>query len=298
MMPPNNQQAEPVVQPEKEKVEIRGVFSAQEIRKVGTGTTTRKSVHKSFWFVEQHGSEIHCQPLNMNYVPSGPKRKISMDELLAKFAPEPEFYMDSVFPKMQELNATISRGDAHREKGESFAAEFEYDNALKVDEENIRANFGIGLTYLERGDREKAQNIFERLVRLEGTFEEEHKHLFNSFGINLRKNKMLDQSVTYYKRAIEITAKDENLYINLARAQLELKDMDECITNLQKALELSPGNELALKFLVWLRTNNLVPEGRKQDVAAMLAPPARPEAQPAAETPSAAQPAADTQTES
>ncbi len=289
MMPPNTQKTESVVQPNKEKVEIRGVFSAQEIRKVGTGTTTRKSVHKSFWFVEQHGDEIHCQPLNMNYVPSGPKRKISMDELLAKFSPEPEFYMNSVFPKMQELNATISRGDAHREKGENFAAEFEYENALKVDEENIRANFGIGLTYLERGDKEKAQNIFERLVKLEGTFEDEHKHLFNSFGINLRKNKMLTQSVSYYQRAIEITDNDENLYINLARAQLELKEYDECITNLQKALSLSPANELVLKFLLWLRQNDLVPEGRKQDVVAMLTPQARSEAQPNADSASGEQ---------
>ena len=28
--------------------------------------------------------------------------------------------------------------------------EMEYGSALRVDEENIRANFGLGLTYLER----------------------------------------------------------------------------------------------------------------------------------------------------
>ncbi len=33
--------------PEKEKSAIRGVFSTQEIRKVGTGTTTRKTVQKT-----------------------------------------------------------------------------------------------------------------------------------------------------------------------------------------------------------------------------------------------------------
>ena len=30
--------------------------------------------------------------------------------------------------------------------------------------------------------------IFHRLVKLDATFETEHKHLFNDFGINLRKN--------------------------------------------------------------------------------------------------------------
>lgn len=107
---------------EVNKAEVRGVFSTQEIRKVGTGTTTRKTVQKTFWFIEQHGDVIECQPLNPNYVPSGPKRKITMDELIGKFAPEPEFYMNSVYPKMQEMQRSVDNGDEHRDKGETFAA--------------------------------------------------------------------------------------------------------------------------------------------------------------------------------
>ena len=33
---------------ETNKAEVRGVFSTQEIRRVGTGTTTRKTVLKTF----------------------------------------------------------------------------------------------------------------------------------------------------------------------------------------------------------------------------------------------------------
>jgi Uncharacterized stress-induced protein len=137
----------------------------------------------------------------------------AMDELIAKFSPEPEFYLNSVFPKMQELQRDIEHGDAHRENGETFAAEYEYSRALKVDEENVRANFGIGLTYLERGDNAKAEDIFHRLVKLDATFEPEHKHLFNEFGINLRKSKMLTESLEYYQRALELSPSDENLYM-------------------------------------------------------------------------------------
>ncbi len=249
-----------------DKGNIRGVFSTQEVRKVGTGTTTRKTVQKTFWFVEQHGDVIECQPLNPNYIPSGPKRKISMDELIAKFSPEPEFYQMSVYPKMRELEQNVDKADTHREKGETFAAEYEYSRALKVDEENVRANFGIGLTYMERGELEKAQNIFERLVKLDGAFESEHKHLFNEFGINLRKNKMLEQSVEYYQRALQLTENDENLHVNVARALLETKDINGCVEHLFKALELSPGNEISLKFLAWMLQNSLIPQD-KQDAA-------------------------------
>lgn len=249
---------------------VKGVFSTQEVRKVGTGTTTRKTVQKTFWFVEQRGDEIECQPLNPNYVPSGPKRKITMDELVAKFSPEPEFYQMSVFPAMREMNKAVDNGDNHREKGETFAAEYEYSRALKVDEENVRANFGIGLTYMERGELEKAENIFERLVKLESAFETEHKHLFNEFGINLRKNKMLTQAVEYYRRALELSENDENLHMNLARALLEIKNIDGCIEHLFKALELNPQHQMSLKFLNWMQGKGLIPEDKREAAQKLL----------------------------
>ena len=253
-----------------QNAEVRGVFSTQEVRRVGTGTTSRKTVQKTFWFIEQHGNVIECQPLNTNYVPSGPKRKITMDELIAKFAPEPEFYLNSVYPKMQEMQRAVDNGDERREKGESFTAEFEYSRALNIDEDNIRANFGIGLTYLARGDAAKAQNIFERLVKLDGAFEPVHKHLFNDFGISLRKNKMLQQSLEYYQRALELSQSDENLYMNLARVLLETKDLGACVDNLLKALELAPRHEPSLKFLAWLIQNKLVPADKVDGVRAAL----------------------------
>lgn len=259
---------------DRAKVEnIRGVFSTQEIRRVGTGTTTRKTVQKSFWFVDQSpDGKIECQPLNANYVPSGPKRTITLEDLIDKFAPEPEYYLNSVYPKMQELQRTIGNADEHREKGETFAAEFEYETALKVDEDNVKANFGIGLTYLQRGEAGKAEDIFQRLVNLDAAFEAEHKHLFNDFGINLRKNKLFDQAVTYYGRALELTQHDENLYMNMARALLETKDMEGCTKHLLKALELVPTHENALKFLQWMQARNLVPSSLTAEVSAVLSP--------------------------
>ena len=207
---------------------------------------------------------------NTNYVPSGPKRKVTLDELIAKFSPEPEFYLNSVFPKMQELQRSVENGDSHREKGENFAAEYEYARALKVDEENVRANFGIGLTYLERGDSAKAQDIFQRLVKLDAAFEPEHKHLFNDFGINLRKNKMLKESLEYYQRALELTQNDENLFMNMARVLLETNDINGCIDNLLKALELAPRHEPSLKFLAWLIQKQLVPADKLEGVRAAI----------------------------
>lgn len=256
-----------------ERERIKGVFSSQEVRKVGTGTTTRKTIQKAYWFVEENDDgTLLVQPLNSNYIPSGPKRTVTLDEFLERFAPEPEFYMNTVYPKIREVNKTIARADRHRKRGESFSAEFEYNNALTVDEENVRANFGLGLTYLERGDTSKANDIFERLVKLDAAFEEEHKHLFNEFGINLRKNKMLDQSLEYYQRAMELSKKDENLFYNIARVYLEKKDFHKTVACLLTTLDLNPELEAGNKFLQWMKDKDLVPKDMAEAVDAALAP--------------------------
>ncbi|MFP4657215.1 MAG: tetratricopeptide repeat protein, partial [Desulfonatronovibrionaceae bacterium] len=183
---------------------------------------------------------------------------ITKDALLEKFSPEPEFYTYTVYPKMRELNKTIARADRHRKRNETYSAEFEYSNALNVDEENIRANFGLGLTYLERGDKDKANDIFERLVKLDAAFESEHKHLFNDFGINLRKQDMYEQAVDYYGRALELSTQDENLHYNIARAYYGLKKHKKAYEHLKQALELSPEHKEAKKFMAYLEKNRLV----------------------------------------
>lgn len=240
---------------------IYGVFSSQEIKKVGTGTTTRKTVSKIFWFVEEEADDkISIQSINANYIPTGAKKIIGREELLKKYSPEPEFYASTVYPKIQALDSKLNDADVSRKRGLNFSAECEYDQVLTVDVSNVRANFGIGLTYLERGDTAKANNIFERLIKLEGSYEAEHKHLFNEFGINLRKSKLFDQSITYYQKAIVINPSDENLYLNLARVYLEQENIPLCFQNVAQALDISPKNTLALKFVHWLKAKGKITE--------------------------------------
>jgi len=186
---------------EHQRARIKGVFSSERIAKVGAGATVRKTTQTMFWFAEEdEAGLIWIQPLNPNYVPSGPKQEIPKEEFLEQYAPEPEFYSSKVYPSIRKLNQTIAKAERHRANGESYSAEMEYGSALRVDEENIRANFGLGLTYLERGEAGKADNIFQRLVKMEGTFEPEHKHLFNDFGINLRKNESRSVAVPQHAR--------------------------------------------------------------------------------------------------
>ena len=95
--------------------------------------------------------------------------------------------------------------------------------------------------------------------------------LFNEFGINLRKNKMLDQSLEYYQRAMELSQKDENLFYNIARVYLEKKDFHKTVSCLLQTMELNPELEAGIKFLQWMKEKNLVPADQAEAVDAILA---------------------------
>jgi len=244
----------PVYRPEGGK-KIKGLFSTQTVEKVGTGTTQRKTISKMFWFCTQADSgEVMVQALNKNLVPAGASTAVPLDDFLAKYNPEPEMYQKNVYPKMQELSSTVQRAEEQRQRGALYSAQFEYENALAVDEENVRANFGLGLTYVERGEAVKAKDILGRIVGLDAAFAPEHKHLFNEFGISLRKSRMVDQSIEYYTRALAMTETDENLHYNAARAYFDKGDLAKCREHLDRALAINPAHEEVAKFLEFLNT--------------------------------------------
>ncbi|NLW81550.1 MAG: tetratricopeptide repeat protein [Desulfovibrionales bacterium] len=242
------------------RMRIKGIFSSERIAKVGAGSTARKTTQTMYWYAEEgEDGLIWVQPLNPNYIPSGPKQEILKEQFLEHYAPEPEFYTTKVYPSMRRLNQTIAKAERYRGNGDCYSAEYEFGNALRVDEENIRANFGLGLTYLDRGETDKADNIFQRLVRMEGAFEAEHKHLFNDFGISLRKNGMYDQALEYYAKALELSPADENLHYNMARACFSKADIGKAAEHLYSALKLNKDFEVAQKFLLFLKKNNMLP---------------------------------------
>lgn len=254
---------------------IAGVFSTLESKLVGTGTTARKTLHKTYWYCEEvmdgpDAGKFTAQPLNKNYVPSGIMTTVERERFLDAFSPEPEFYLSKVYPQMRTLQKTLAKAERHRHNKEFYTAEVEYNKAIILDDKNVRANFGLGLVYMERGDSEKAKDIFQRLVQLDSAFRPEHKHLFNGFGIRLRKNMMFDEAREYYEKAAAITQDDENLFYNIARACFEKHEWGEAVQYLLKCLTLNPLHKAAVSFLMGLLRSQMVPDELKaQSVQAL-----------------------------
>jgi len=241
-----------------EEKKIEGVFSIEKAMKIGAGTTARRVKQAMSYLVkEQDGGVIQIQPIGADDLPVGSMEEISKDELLKDYMPDPAAYK-RVMVKMRDIQKSIARGEKFRKRGETFTAEFEFNKALAMDEQNVRANFGVGMCYIERGEKEKAQEVFERIVKIDAAFGNEHKHLFNEYGIKLRKNKMFADAVEYYKRALDLTEEDENLHYNIARAEFECENYARAEDALGKCLALAPDHVEGKKLLSYLRKKGLV----------------------------------------
>ncbi|MEE8483940.1 MAG: tetratricopeptide repeat protein, partial [Nitrospinota bacterium] len=129
-------------------------------------------------------------------------------------------------------------GEEHLEKGEFKEAEDKFKRALAFDEENVKAKFGLGKTHLEQGKTDEAMEIFNELSQIDSLFEEENKHVFNEFGIELRKLEKYDLAIANYEKAITIDALDEALYYNLARAYDKKDLLGKAIEKLKEALKI------------------------------------------------------------
>lgn len=239
--------------------DLCGVFSIHKSMKIGTGSTQKRVQQRFNYLVRELDEEnVEIQPLGEEYSPVGNTETITREDLLRDYMPEPGIWHEHVMPRIRAVQKHVARGDKFRKRGETFTAEYEYNKALGLDERNVRANFGIGLVYLQRGDEEKAHEVFQRVVDIDAAFEDQHKHLFNEFGINLRKGGLFDDAVHYYKRALEMAADDENLHYNLARAYYEKGDHPHAVRHLNAALAMNEQHAEALAFLRSLEKRGLV----------------------------------------
>lgn len=230
---------------------ISGIFSRKTTIKVGFGVTKNTALSETYWFVKElDDDQFEVQSLDMDFKRQGKPMVINRAKLFEDYHLEPDL-------SYRLLSQPLLVGDHYRATTKYANAEQEYLKIKRIDEDNIRANFGLGLTYLDRGEANKADDIFQRLVRLDAAFEKDHKHLFNEFGINLRKNKMTDQALDYYHRAEELAVRDDNLLFNIARVQFDKKLYPQAMEYLQKALLLNPDHAEARRFAEFLVSKGL-----------------------------------------
>lgn len=236
--------------PDLAQPKLKGVFSST----VFPGQAPEPPAERYLWFArETIPGTVSIQLLDEHHLPTPRKLPVPKDEFLRDFTLEPDL-------GYKLLTQRVLMGDYYRNQGMNLEAKIEYQKVLRVDEENIRGNFGLGLAYLALNQIEKGRYAFEKLVRLDESFSAEHKHLFNDFGIALRKRGLFDEALAFYHRAKELCDDDEHLRLNIARAWFEKGDTDMAFLELRACLELNACFREALAFLAYLSRNGITPQ--------------------------------------
>jgi tetratricopeptide (TPR) repeat protein len=183
---------------------IQGIFYEESTINLGTGHTQRTQSAKNYCRAEQGDDEkVKLTFLGNEGQPTGIVIDIVLDEFLKKYTLDLNYRVKT--KEEDERDRHIAIAEKHREHGEPNSAEFEYTKALKIDPESVRANFGIGTLYMDMGEADKAKDIFRKISQIEALFEEENKHIFNEFGIELRKADMAEEALGNYLKAITIS---------------------------------------------------------------------------------------------
>lgn len=209
--------------------DIRCVFSTVVERAADSGA----AVLKEHVFIEGTGdNQFAVRSLNKLHLPVGEVELVTLEELVTKYVPEVAFFEAKTIPAMEVLEGHLDEGDAQREEGQLYGAEQSYNKARSMDEHNVRALFSLGLLYLDMKDKDRACEMMDSLLEIRTTFVGNNQHLFNEFGISLRKAGLYDEAVKYYTKATEFVRNDENLFYNIARANYERNDWIECVNAL------------------------------------------------------------------
>lgn len=226
-----------------------GVYMEKVTQTIGTGSTTRTQEIQNFYVCKPLGNGmVQTQLLDMNDEALPIIERVDEIAFKRRFTFQPDYYKKKKSPQDMRVDRAIAQAEAHFNRKEYFSAEFEYDKALKIDEENVKANYGAGKTYLAMGETEKAKEKFEKLVKIDAILDEENKHIFNELGMELRRLGMHDQAIEHYKKALDFTHDDEHLFFNIARAYYEKGDLKTSRQYLRKALELNPKLGEAIRF--------------------------------------------------
>jgi chemotaxis protein CheX len=156
-----------------------------------------------------------------------------------------DVYVEAAF-KDKEYERSISaeqesrRGMRKFNRGDMSSAAGHFTKALKLDRANLEAAYGMSKIYMAAGEKSKAMELISELSKTASVLEPYHKHIFNASGIMMRELGMYDEAISMYRRALQVTKEDENLWFNLARAYYQDGKKNLARQAIHRCLRLNP----------------------------------------------------------
>ncbi|MFV0422857.1 tetratricopeptide repeat protein [Oleidesulfovibrio sp.] len=242
-----------------------GVYSTVESAPFSAGRPGKPASRKRYWSVwENDARSVTIQALTGSLEADGEPRVIARSELEGRYMHEPGLTAmlpeQGGFSSESQLKAEVDDDDSPF-VGPSAApeiiddkkpAKLDLDDGLleyaEETENAARMDFAFALTYLRRGDKERAVELFKSLAAADERYVPQHRHMFTDFGINLRKSGLPEIAILHHERALQLTPADDHIHFNIARAHYDMGDMQSALHHIEASLQLNPQLKASQRF--------------------------------------------------
>jgi tetratricopeptide (TPR) repeat protein/peroxiredoxin len=133
-----------------------------------------------------------------------------------------------------------------------------FELAQRDDPSSAEALYGLGSVYLKQSNTTKAQDCFERAIKLQPSFPETLPNAWNNLGLLATQEGRTDDAIPFFKQALTLSPNHLIALDNLASAYRQQKRWAEARQILDRALAVSPQNPEANYSLgmVYAQTND------------------------------------------
>ena len=146
-----------------------------------------------------------------------------------------------------------------------------WEEALAVSPDSARVMNNLGLIYGQRGDDDRAQELFESAIRMGGVPTRANYNLGNLY----HRQGSFAKAIPFYQEAMKLDFDDSVLFNSAAVLHLRENNFAGALPLLIRALELNPRNNDAHRNLAGLYEHGTPPSGKalaQYELALQLSP--------------------------
>lgn len=152
-----------------------------------------------------------------------------------------------ISPANSERHVTM--GEIYLSQGETEKTEASFAKAIENDRNKIET---IAEIYLKAGNAPLAEKFFRKTHAMDPG----NLRICNRLGIALRKQGKWKDAVAVYEGALKADRLNEVIYFNLGRAYKEGGDVEQAMSNFEKALRLKPDMPEAKEEIASIKAGN------------------------------------------
>ncbi len=196
---------------------------------------------RTYFYVWKRGASYSVQRLDKQFNPVDIRKTIDGRNFHTLFTHEPE---------MKNKPGSVKLDTAQKVK--------EMPKGSQV-EDTLREHFRKAMVKLRRsGGKESALQAIHTLMEVEEGITAEHKHMFMDFGVDMRKNELLEEALAFCNRSITLAPNDDHIHFNTARVLMDMRRYDEAEQHILTA-QLINDNKIYQKTLEHIERMRMQP---------------------------------------